>query len=46
MSIVWAIIGKVEFLVGGGWGGVCGLGSNVLLLLVLIEIRIRIKTRL
>ena len=42
MSIVWAILNKVEFL-WGGWGG---FGPNILSLLVLIEIRIRIKTRL
>ena len=54
MSIVWAILSKVEFLVEwwvgevvGGWGGGWfGLGPNILSLLVLIEIRIRIKTRL
>ena len=42
MSMVWAKLSKVEFLVG--WGG--GFGPNILSLLVLIEIRIRIKTRL
>ena len=57
MSIVWAILSKVEFLVGwwvvevvsgwhGGWGGLVGFGPNILSLLVLIEIGIRIKTRL
>ena len=47
MSIVWAILSKVEFLVGGGaWGGVGGIGLNILSLLVFIGIRIRIKTRL
>ena len=54
MSIVWAILTKVEFLVGwwvgevlGGWrGGWVGFGLNILSHLVLIEIRIRIKTRL
>ena len=51
MSIFWAILSKVEFLVGGvvggGWGGgwwvVGGFGPNILSLLVLIEIRIRLK---
>ena len=44
MSIVWAILSKIEFLVGGGgWGA---FGPNIFSLLVLIEIRIRIKTRL
>ena len=42
--MIWAILSKVEFLVGGG--GVGGFGQNILSLLVLIEIRIRIKTRL
>ena len=41
MSIVWSILSKVEFPVGG-WVG--GFGPNILSLLVLIEIRIRIKT--
>ena len=42
MSMVWAKLSKVEFLVGwgGGWGG---FGPNILSLLVLIEIRIRLK---
>ena len=44
MSIVWAILSKVEFPVGGGVVG--GFGPNILSLLVLIEIRIRIKARL
>ena len=47
MSIVWSILSKVEFPVGGvgwvGWGGVGGFGPNILSLLVLIEIRIRLK---
>ena len=45
MSIVWAILRMVEFLVGGG-GVVGGFGPNILSLLVLIGIRIWIKTRL
>ena len=40
MSIFWAILSKVEFLVGGVVGG---FGPNILSLLVLIEIRIRLK---
>ena len=44
MSIVWSILSKVEFPVGGVDGD--GFGQNILSLLVLIEIRIRIKTRL
>ena len=46
MSMVWAILSKVEFLVVvGWWGGVVGGGfrPNILSLLVLIEIRIRLK---
>ena len=51
MSIVWAILSKVEFPVGwvGWWvvgGVVVGFQPNILSLLVLIEIRIRIKTML
>ena len=54
MPIVWAILSKVEFLVGWwgsevvlGWGdGSVGFEPNILSLLVLIEIRIRIKIRL
>ena len=48
MSIVWSILSKVEFPVGGVGcvGGVGGFGPNLLSLLVLIEITIRIKTRL
>ena len=42
MSIVFAILSKVEFLVGG----VGGFGPNILSLLVLIGIKVRIKTRL
>ena len=42
MSIFWAILSKVEFLVGGVVGG-GGFGPNILSLLVLIEIRIRLK---
>ena len=49
MLIVWSILSKVEFPLGG-WGGVGGwvggFGPNILSLLVLIEVRIRIKTRL
>ena len=47
MSIVWALLSKVEFLAGwwgsevvGGW--VC-FEPNILSLLVLIEITIRLK---
>ena len=46
MSVIWPILSKVEFLVGGGWGGVGGFGPNILSLLILIEIRIRIENRL
>ena len=49
MSIVLAILSKVEFLVGWSDGGVRwwgGFWPNILSLIVLIEIRIRIKTRL
>ena len=52
MSIVWAILSKVEILMGGevvgegGWLWCGGFGQNILLLLVLIRIRNRIKTRL
>ena len=48
MSIVWAILSKVEFQVGGAWWVwvVGGFRPNMLSLLVLIGIRIRIKTRL
>ena len=44
MSIVWAILSKVEFPVG--WGGGGGFWPNIWSILVLIEIRIRIKTML
>ena len=43
--MIWAILSKVEFLMGGcGVGG--GFGPIILSLLVLIDIRIGIKTRL
>ena len=48
MSMIWAILSKVEFLVGGDGvrDGGGGFRPNILSLLVLIEIRIRNKTRL
>ena len=48
MSMVWAILSKVEFPVVVGWGGgvVGWFRPNIWSILVLIEIRIRIKTRL